>query len=325
MKKYILPFIFLFTSLLWSQMPNISCDTEMGIMNGYIYEYVYEYVDSTDISNTETHLLSKLEWDFKNLFYVAEKINIDFPFNLHMDFNVKAGIPAVYGEMQDYDWRDKTNFSTLTNYSIHDNKLNKYTLLSINTGWNINLPLKTTFTPLVAFSFESFSFVGIGGYYHYLKEVRPNSRIFLPPGNPNNWEDGEFNKGEKVIQYQQNNISCKFGFCLKNAGIPYISIALSGFITPYFALDCIDTHFRTVTMYWDDLQNGNMYEAQVQIGARLPKGCLTFCVGTQYIPKMYGPTSNKTTYGKTWYKTTDGYGGADRSIWSYSVIYSITL
>lgn len=315
MKKLLLPFIFLITPLLWSQNIKLSFDNEIGVMSGYIYEYVYEYMQMADGSNS--HLLSKLEWDFKNVFYIGEKINFDTTKNFHLDLQAKVGILGLYGTMQDYDWMDIYYPDNLTNYSIHDNCLKDYTLLAVNTGYNIKLPLQTTFTPSVNFSLESITFTGIGGSYHYQKTDSHNNYI-------NKWDDGSFSKDSEVIQYQQNNISCKFGFMLINTLIPYVNISFSFFAAPFFSLDCIDTHFLKNTMFWDALQNGTLYEGQAKVGVTLKKGTLYFAVGTQYIPKMKGATHSKSIYNNSW-GTDSGYGASDRSIWSYSLVYSITL
>lgn len=308
-KKKLFFFLFIITTakiFATSENYSFSMGADTGVIYGTIYELVFDFDSSSN-----PYVLSRLDWDFKNIQYTGW--HADFVFNhFYSDINFKAGIPGTYGTMNDYDWLDYNDTSKLTNHSWHTNVLSSYTKLNFNAGWKFFLPAKITLTPLIGFEAEDIFFIGYDGSYKYLN----NDGV--------TYNEGTF-KG-KVISYEQTYKALKFGFLAETTIVPHMDFGFSFFICPAFDIDGVDHHFRRNIYFWDNMVNGIMYEGNAKIAVLLLQNHVSLGIdgGIQYIPIMSGKTYNHKE-GKSNWEYSYGLGGTKRFLWQLGTSVTFIL
>ncbi len=287
------------------------------IMNGSINEFVFN-----ENTTNKDNKLSQLDWDIKTIPIFG--INADF--NLFRYINIgldgSFGTPLKSGNMQDYDWKNKS--TELTNYSIHDNYLLKYLTFSVTGGANIKIPANITITPKLAYYYEFISLDGRDGYKTYKEE---------------NWQIIDFTG--KVISYLQEMNAFLLGFSVTVETLPQAYFYADFFISPYTTLvNAFDYHYiNTViggitygTLFWDNCSNIFQLQTHIKAQYRFNKyHSAGLSASLFYIPISKGDTRTKTIDSEgniistIWSAPDKNGGGTSRLIWSLGINYSFSL
>ena len=284
-------------------------------MNGSINEFVFN-----ENTTNKDNKLSQLDWDIKTIPIFG--INADF--NLFRYINIgldgSFGTPLKSGNMQDYDWKNKS--TELTNYSIHDNYLLKYLTFSVTGGANIKIPANITITPKLAYYYEFISLDGRDGYKTYKEE---------------NWQIKNFTG--KVISYLQEMNAFLLGFSVTVETLPQAYFYADFFISPFTTLvNALDYHYTNTetpgigTLYWDNCANIFQLQTHIKTQYRFNKyHSAGLSASLFYIPISKGDTRAKTidsegkTISTTWTAPIKNCGGTSRLIWSIGINYSFSL
>lgn len=304
---------------------NIHFETETGFLYGNISEYVY----SKEIKNTD-NLESQLDWDIRYIPYIEENIDMTLFNYFNTSFGMRFFIPKQSGFMQDYDWLNsdpetlkyypgwKNDDPTeLTNYSISDNFLEQYYLLSFSIGANIPLQRIIIFDPFISYEYEYISLYAQNGYSIY---------------KWNNFERDDFSG--KIIAYKQEFNTVFFG--LKTTFIPINKFKsdLTIEISPYLTyINAVDLHLKRYVAFLDKILNTPQIKANI-------KACYTFnsnhqlgmLLGFQYVPVSTGEdysrsinSEGKYTYGD-WSGPFSGIlGGTSRTLWNFGLTYTLSF
>lgn len=300
-KKICLFFCILFcTFSVFAEEKNfqISFSSEAGVFNGKIKEYVVDFDD-----NSESYILSRLDWQILNIPYLDLNIDINYLKHLKFELGCKIGISKNSGTMHDYDWMNPNDHTDNTHHSCHANMLDNFSQIKFNGGWSFYLPAQITLTPFISYEYENISFTGYNGWYQY-----PN-------------EEGTFEG--RVIGYEQSFNALRFGFLADTTIVPFMDFDLSFFVTPLFAINGVDTHFLTNACYWDKMQKGVLLEGKTDILYKAnDKISFGLTGGIQFIPFMFGDTYSKTIKSKKW-RYAYGIGGTDRILWNAGAVINI--
>ena len=343
----LLLFIFSFSSILNAEVSSeveedymtIDVSLKSGFMNGLIKEYVfspttiYYYEEGKQISEfIKDFKMSELDWEIKNLPILNFSSDFDILKYVYTGFTASIGIPGIYGNMQDYDWLNPFYSDWMyddpyenTNYSCHDNKLDKYINFSFLLGGNINLPKDIKISLFAGYHFDYFCFTGYDGYTIYKSE---------------DFEQKDMEKG-RVISYRVDTNTLLFGLKTVVDSIPRTRIAAGLYVSPGMAsLNAFDFHYRNGdkysqygNAYWDKSEGAWQIQADLSIQYKFNYHHKLGLYGNLY----YVPTSKSTTFTKrlaksglpengSWSQYTDGSaGGIDRFTWTISLNYSFLL
>jgi len=296
---------------------------EIGFVNGWTKEFVF----SSYCLNSDNKL-SELDWELKNIPAVTLIADFDILDRVYLGITGRVGLPFESGNMTDYDWMNSvvnswkySNPCELTNYSCHDNKLNKMISLMIRLGWNFFLPAEIKISPYAAYQYDYLGFDASNGYYIYKSEQ---------------YKPGSFTG--KVISYHQEMNSIIAGVKVNMNLIPRTSIEADLNFSPALTfLNAYDYHYLNTangngTAYWDKLNNIWLIQARMEIQYRFNKKHSSGLSGSiHYIPRSKGSTSSKSLgsnglpgYGK-WSTSSSDTGGTERLIWSINLNYSFSL
>ena len=320
MKKLILTLSLLFVTLsVFALDDNISIkfSQHFSIANGSLNEYVFdEACKNTD--NKE----SQLDWDIKMIPLLSMSMDVDIIKYIHLGMNGYVGLPNRSGNMQDYDWLNSVTNGwkdqdpkELTNYSIHDNYLDKYIGFTFMGGGNIYLPLEIKLTPMIGYQYEFIAFGGINGYGTY---------------KGRNWIKEDFSGA--VISYKQELNAFLMGLSADINSIPRTYIYADFICSPAMTfINALDYHYVRSLVFWDKFTNiwqlSGSLKAQYTISKYISTG---LNASIQYIPLSKGPTSSKylkadgSPYPGNWTKT-EVNGGTQRLLWTVGINYSFSL
>ena len=291
---------------------------EIYLMNGMIYEYVF----SSSCLNTGNKL-SELQWDIKNVPVLKLHADFDILDYLYTGINGSFVIPCSSGNLQDYDWLNSTksqwknaNPCDMTNYSKHDNKINKCISLSILLGGNIYLPAEIKLSPYIGYIYEYVGFDGSDGFCIYKSDNY----------NPKNFSG-------KVISYSQEINSCITGIKFSIESIPRTCISGNfGFSPALTFLSALDYHYLNSAVYWDSFSNLWLVQADLSIQYKFNKNHASGISGfIMFIPESKGTTSSNKLGSNglpayaAWTKSNSDNGGTKRFIWGFSLNYSFSL
>lgn len=326
-KSLVLFFALVFEANLWATDNfNFSLSSEIGILNGNIYEYVI----STSCKNTD-NILSKLDWEVSNIPFIELNASADVLKYFFIGASGRFGIPLQSGYMQDYDWLNsitdqwKADDPTeLTNYSKHTNFLTSYNSINIMAGANIIINKNFIVTPFLAWDYFFISFDGIGGYKIY-KSDDFNSKPY---------------DDVKVITYKQEFNSFMLGVNFKAKLIDKIELFAQGMICPYVgASSNLDYHYRnqkvgeTVfgTLYLDQINNYFQIKGKLKINYFFDiHNSIGLGFGIEYLPLSTGSDfsrnidSDGNITGKKW-SMGNSLGGTSRLLWNCSFNYQLKL
>lgn len=335
MKRFSLAFLLTFFSIssffaLDKNLLSIKITPGISLMNGTINEYVFCSANK-NINNME----SQLDWDIKNI--PVFEFSGDFDFLRYLNINLKASvaIPKRSGNMQDYDWLNSVGGpdghypswknedpTELTNYSCHDNFLEKYMTFSVAGGGNIYIPAEIKLTPFIAYYYDFISLNGKEGYKKYKSE---------------NLKKTSFSG--KVITYKQEINTMLLGLKISVDTLPKMHFdGTFSFSPEKTALNALDYHYingtNGGTLFWDKFTDLWQINSDIAAQYRFNKYHSIGLTGTiQYIPLSKGQTSYKylnedgeISKGQ-WipYSTSDTQGGTERLIWSLGINYSFSL
>jgi len=327
MKKTLLLLLLLYLSLFSAhsqdkEILSFSISENIGLLNGNISEYVYEFYSC---KNTDS-LLSRLDWDLKNIFFYEHKIHFDIVKYIYLGLDVLAAFSKESGNMQDYDWLNSFSISwyyddptELTNYSIHTNYLNTYNNLSCSLGLNFYFIPQTVLTAFLQFEYSYVGFDGIDGSSFYKER---------------NWEEYQFSG--KVISYNQKYKLPFIGLSFRNQTFKAFLINSSLAICPFCGIiDAYDYHwinsYTGGTLFWDNIIN--VFSLKLEAEARYKfneNHSLGLEVKFNYIPKALGYDYSKSldsegnTSSSNWSQNST-YGGSSSFIWSLSLGYTFSL
>lgn len=291
--------------------------SEFSFANGSINEYVFDKA----CKNTDNKE-SELDWDIKMIPLLSLEADFDIIKYIHLGIDGYFGLPNRSGNMQDYDWLNSVTDNwkdqdpkELTNYSIHDNYLEKYIGFRLLGGGNIYLPLEIKITPLIGYQYEFIYFNGVNGYATYKSK---------------NWKKEDFSGA--VIAYKQELNAFLAGFSADIKSIPRTYIYADFICSPAMTfINALDYHYIRNQLFWDKFTNlwqfKGKLKAQYKFGKYSSAGLST---SIQYIPTVKGPSSWKYLKADgspspgNWTKT-EVNGGTRRLIWTLGLNYSFSL
>lgn len=300
---------------------------EFGIVNGTIGEYVFE-----DACSNTDHMLSRLDWDVVTVPYASLSISFDLFRYFYIGLNGTIGIPVPSGVMEDYDWLNSCPPSgygswadddptELTNYSKHNNKVEKYYNLSAKLGGNIPIFDNFTITPYFGYKYDFIEMDASGGYTKY------------------KWNDfqEEAIEKDKLISYAQELNMFILGLQFDFTGIPRLPIFLDFSCVPGLGkMIALDIHYGRpylggeATAFLDIMAPLFLIDGKLSCFFEANKhNRIGFSSFIQYMPLTkglngIGPVKN----GKipaTFHGNPTGKGGASRFLFGFSIGYQLKL
>ncbi len=332
MKKiFLLMIISLFSSLcIFPQEKEISAQTSsqneiisfsisenIGLLNGSIKEYVYWFGECLN----DDGLLSRLDWDVKNIFYLEQKIRFDIAKYLYLGLDVFSAFSKKSGNMQDYDWLNyqhwpDDNPTELTNYSIHDNYLSDFTKINFFLGMNFFIIPQTVLSACVGFEYSSISFDGTDGYRTYKAE---------------NWIPYAFEG--KVISYKQIFHTPFIGLSLRTRIIPRFLINTDIAISPFLTtIDAYDYHWVRNIVFWDNIINSFALKISTGVSYNFAKHHnIGLTASINYTPISIGTDYSNSLDSEGNIKSDNDWigqschGGSSNFLWSIALAYTFTI
>jgi outer membrane protease len=200
-----------------------------GFCYGTSYEIVYQ-------NSQDGEYLSELQWELKPLLFMGLGLSLEPVHSggkyrgFFTNLNLKAGLPAVCGTMEDRDWHIP---KTLTHYSSHTNKLEAAILLTVDAGYSFSITDRFFLRVFSSLDYFYFRMAGWDGYRSYTED---------------NWEIIPFSG--QVIRYTQHWFLLSPGLC---AGFILDRLTIRGAvkITPLIFCAGEDNHLLTSTRFND--------------------------------------------------------------------------
>lgn len=293
-------------------LTSFSFAPEIGFLNGKIVENVWNAKVTqagNKITYSPTTKMSRLDWQIDNSFFFG--VNTSLIFNDLIDINLyfKNLISQNCGYMEDYDWLKTSDPDYLSRYSKHTNHLDSMTKVDFTIGsiFYIGKNRNISITPRFGFEIQKYDFSGIGGWRTYDIE---------------NWKVINFGEG-KVISYSQSFVA------------PILIISADFNFLQYFEtvadisgmwikdLDCLDTHHLRNATFNDRIQDSFKIDTDLVLFYKInSRNKIGFKGSFSYIPEAFGFTYSSTT------ETTpdsSSLGGTKRLLWSYSLVFSLSL
>ena len=308
---------------------SLYCEPEFGFLNGTITEYVWRAKRETSgntIISTPTTKESQLDWQFKNAFYFGANINFTINTHFSFDINCHTVFPGICGIMEDYDWLNPETPAwrndppdELTNYSCHKNYLSGFSQIRFLTGYTfiLNQKLNLKLTPKFGFVNQKFNFAGQEGYYTYKRH---------------NWKKYNFPTGSTVISYSQNFFAPTTGFAVQIDFLKNFEANGSFLFTYIKKMNAYDDHMQRhnsvdFCCFNDRMEKVYIFDGSLEILYKLSlhnkigiKGMI------QGSPKSYGFTfASITSFDELSEEPISGLGGTSRLLFSYSLVYRLTL
>ena len=298
---------------------------EFGLLNGTAKEFVFDNA-CLNKNNKE----SELDWDVKNIVLFGISGDFDILDYVYAGVSFDVAVPAASGYMQDYDWLNSVTPRwnnadpyELTNYSRHDNRLEKCLSFSVGAGGNIYLPMDFKVTPFAAYSYDYIGFSGADGYSSYKSD---------------DFKENYFSG--KVIAYRQESNAVLLGVKVQTSCLPKTFMSAEVSFSPALTFtNAMDYHLKNGDSlspygyaYWDKLVN----IWQIRAGTRAQfmfnqNHSAGLSATIQYIPLQKGKNYSKPL-GKNevpekgkWNENPGIFGGVQRLLWSVRLSYSFSL
>lgn len=241
---------------------SISAAPLLGMIYGQSEEIVYS---ETSRKPYKAPKMSQLLWDMKPLWYYGVRVGFAYQvadWGLFSDLEIKAGIPALTGRMEDRDWLSVRN-SDLTHFSVHDNETKELWRFAGALGVFVPIQSRYRFKVSANVSFTHISFTGKNGYGIYARENPAGSGVYDSiETNP----DRIPFSGE-VIKYSQDWVVVAPALSLEASLFGPFSGELSLEISPLVWCTDLDEHLTTRVQYRDNTRWGLLVE---------PRGKLAF-------------------------------------------------
>lgn len=319
MKKIVFLCFLLFTNSLYALAKdklNFEIQPEFGIYHGSISETVFD-----DVIKNTNHLESQLDWDIPAIPYFGGTVGITALKYIYAEAGFSYAIPGDSGFMQDYDWLNTYYYKNddpteVTNYSIHNNYLDEFYRISFSLGGLLPFGKIIKIIPLISYDYELISFTGSNGYGTYKTK---------------NWKKEVFTG--RVISYKQETNALSFG--LRASLFPVKYITINGLFTYSPALTnlvAIDYHYIRSQAFMDKISDASSIHAKLSVFYNLNKmNSLGLICNFQYIPSATGTdfsnaldANGNLIKNKQWSKTS-ALGGTYRTLWSWSIVYSLNF
>lgn len=307
---------------------DIQVSLNAGLLNGKIHEYVL----SSFCENTD-HKESELAWDVKNIPILKFCSDFDILKYGYACFKASVAVPRWSGNMQDYDWLNsvttawKNDEATeLTNYSIHDNHLEKCLSFTAAVGGNIPLPANIKLTVFAAYQYDFINFTAYDGYTIY---------------KSNNYEQKDIEPSGKVIAYMSESNAALLGLKARINSIPRTTITAGLSLSPKLTfLNAHDYHFRNGdknsygSAYWDKFEKIWQLQGELSAQYNFNRHHKAGIYGSiHYIPFSTGLTHSKNLTKSgipangAWYQSSpeDYAGGYGKFLWTVNLSYSFSL
>ena len=224
-KKIFLSIIILvkINSISYAGSMHLETTTGVGFVQGTIGEYVYD----------DNRTLSRLNWNMSNLWYYHYSVALQYEY-FFAGIQVHGGINDTIGTIDDSDWVDENNPTVKTNYSKHDNYLEKYASYNGTIGFESRINDVISLKPYIGFLYKSIKMSARDGYIEY------------PPGSPKVpvYGIGIIYEQRYYIPY----VACECKFNLHDSWAITAGVALSLFAQ---ASD-IDNHVKRDLDFYDD-------------------------------------------------------------------------
>lgn len=156
-------FTFAILQLFASESYTFAIEPFFGMRSGLINESLYVKYNDDDL-----YELSRLEWELKPLAIMGGRMTSSFA-NFFLSFQVIGGKKGKTGVMRDYDYE---NFDgKLTKFSESEAQITKYTEILGNASYEFFVGERFSVLPQAGFTYNTFAFDAIGGYYQYPQDV----------------------------------------------------------------------------------------------------------------------------------------------------------
>lgn len=305
-----------------NEIINLSLTENAGVLNGNINEYVYLFGECLN----DEGLLSRLDWDVKNVFFYEQKIQMDIAKYIYLGLDIFSAFSKKSGNMQDYDWLNykywpKDPPTELTNYSIHDNYIEGFNKFNLSLGLNFFIIPETILSAFLQYEYACINFTASDGYKTYKSD---------------NWEPIDFEG--KVILYKQIFHAPFIGLSLRTKIIPHFLINTNIAISPFLmTIDSYDYHLKNRTnggtVFWDKIINSFALKTSAGIQFNFVKHHnIGLNASLCYLPISIGEDSTKlldadgniSSNSKEWV-VQSCFGGTSNFLWSIALSYTFTL
>jgi len=232
-KIFIFAFSFLMIFNLSAKEHDFSFGVNFGSLGGQAQEIVYR--DST----TEDKL-SELLWNFDSLSYIGADIRYSWlkPGNklgIFVNGLFKFGVSDGAAKMEDKDWLVDRYPNWLTNYSVHDSKVDSANFIDLNLGMSIVIFKGFLLKPYISYHYMHFEWSARGGSilypmeYDIINHVYVDGHIYLP-------------QPIKVITYEQTWHIVSPGISFYGEFNRFFDIEVAFEVTPFIWCNAVDEH-----------------------------------------------------------------------------------
>jgi len=252
MKKTVFIFVFSVAMIfnLSAKEHDFSFGVNFGSLNGQAQEIVY-----TD--SKSKNYLSELLWNFDSLNYIGLDIRYSWlkpenKFGIFANGLFKFGVSDGAAKMEDKDWLAYEYYPDwLTNYSVHDSKVDTLNMIDFNLGMSIIIFQKFLLKPYVSYHYMHFEWSARGGSFLY-----PMEKI------NNNYVDGHLYLTQpiKVITNEQTWNIIAPGISFYGEFNRFFDIEIAFEVTPFIWCNSIDNHILRDLVITDTLTGGSFIE-----------------------------------------------------------------
>lgn len=267
---------------------------QFGIMQGLAREYAYD----------GDYRLSRLDWELGLMYYMGAVIGLRILESWHIAGGFWSGFSNRIGKVEDSDWLNYDGQKT--NYSRHDNLLQRALFMDVNAGYTLEL-------------FEHLQIVFMFGCTERVVKMRAeDGYLEYPPGSPRVPVYGP------AITYRQ-----RFRFPYTAIGMGYrgrlLVVSVYGYYSPLVSCEAIDNHHkRTPPLdFHDSLKNGNYHAVMGTVSLNLYSLCLSLQGLYSRIGEFRGETYSVDT--STGIKSAVSSNGAAASFEAWNMTLSVGI
>jgi len=249
-------FIFAFSAVLIFNLSAKEHDFSFGVNFGSLGGQAQEIVYAS--SKTENYL-SELLWNVDSLNCIGLDIRYSWlkPGNkagVFANGSFKFGVSDGADIMEDKDWlaykltgRNYPNW--LTNYSVHDSKVDSLNMIDFNLGMSIVIFQKFLLKPYFSYHYMHFKWSAYGGSILYPMEWDNNNHVYV---------DGHvyLTQPIKVITYEQTWHIVAPGISFYGEFNRYFDIEIAFEVTPFIWCTAVDNHILRDLVVTDVLTGG---------------------------------------------------------------------